>query len=276
MQLRPSGKAGPVVCSLDAYREYHKSTAQLWERQALIKARFIAGDAALGKAVERVIEQCAYGVGLTPEGVGEIHHLRIRMERELAGEDETRFNLKKGRGGLVDIEFLTQMLQLAHGHRLAGLRQRETLAALRALDAAKILKPQEYRLLADGYLFLRQLDHRLRLERDQSLDAFDAEPDRLEGIAKALGYSKPTSATSKRTGHSGRKLLRDYQLRRERIRACYERYFVAQTELDGVFPVQLTKIDNDVSNVRTYVPIILLARKPLCGLWDLCNKPKTA
>ena len=229
MQLRPSGKAGPVVCSLDAYREYHKSTAQLWERQALIKTRFIAGDAALGKAVERVIEQCAYGVGLTPEGVGEIHHLRMRMERELAGEDETRFNLKKGRGGLVDIEFLTQMLQLAHGHRLAGLRQRETLAALRALDAAKILKPQEYRLLADGYLFLRQLDHRLRLERDQSLDAFDAEPDRLDGIAKALGYSKPKSATSKRTGHSGRKLLRDYQLRRERIRACYERYFVAQT-----------------------------------------------
>ena len=123
MQLRPSGKAGPVVCSLDAYREYHKSAAQLWERQALIKTRFIAGDAALGRAVERVIERCAYGAGLTQEGVGEIHHLRMRMERELAGEDETRFNLKKGRGGLVDIEFLTQMLQLAHGHRCAGLRR---------------------------------------------------------------------------------------------------------------------------------------------------------
>ena len=229
MQLRPSGKAGPVVCSLDAYREYHKNTAQLWERQALIKTRFIAGDAALGRAVERVIEQCAYVAGLTQEGVGEIHRLRMRMEHELAGEDETRFNLKKGRGGLVDIEFLTQMLQLAHGHRLAGLRQRETLAALKALGAAKILKPQEYRLLADGYLFLRRLDHRLRLERDQSIDAFDAEPGRLDGIAKALGYAQPKHASSKRTGHSGQKLLRDYQLRRERIRTCYERYFVGQT-----------------------------------------------
>ena len=119
------------------------------------------------------------------------------MERELAGEDESRFNLKKGRGGLVDIEFLTQMLQLAHGHRIAGVRQRETLAALKALEAAKILKPREYRLLADGYLFLRRLDHRLRLERDQSLDAFDAEPGRLDGIAKALGYSKPNSTTVK-------------------------------------------------------------------------------
>jgi glutamate-ammonia-ligase adenylyltransferase len=227
MQLRPSGKAGPVVCSLDAYGEYHKSAAQLWERQALIKARCIAGDPALGTTVESVIEQGAYSTGLTQEGVGEIHHLRMRMERELAGEDESRFNLKKGRGGLVDIEFLTQMLQLTHGHRLAAVRQRETLAALKALEAAKILKPQEYRLLADGYLFLRQLDHRLRLERDQSLDAFDAEPGRLDGIAKALGYSKPSSTRSKRTGQSGQQLLRDYQKRREKIRACYERHFIA-------------------------------------------------
>jgi glutamate-ammonia-ligase adenylyltransferase len=162
------------------------------------------------------------------EGVGEIHHLRMRMEHELAGEDESRFNLKKGRGGLVDIEFLTQMLQLTHGRRIAGVRRRETLAALKALEAAKVLKPREYRLLADGYLFLRQLDHRLRLERDQSLDGFDAEPGRLDGIAKALGYSKPKNEGSKRAGQSGQKLLRDYQQRRERIRACYEHFFVPE------------------------------------------------
>lgn len=227
MQLRPSGKAGPVVCSLDAYRDYHQSAAQLWERQALIKTRFIAGDSSLGQEVERVISGCAYGVGLTEQGVGEIHHLRMRMERELADEDETRFNLKKGRGGLVDIEFLTQMLQLAHGHRLPNVRQRETLAALQALEGEKILKPREHQLLADGYLFLRRLDHRLRLERDQSLDGFDAEPSRLDGIAKALGYNKPKSVSAKQPGWAGQRLLRDYQLRREKIRACYERYFVS-------------------------------------------------
>ena len=228
MQLRPSGKAGPVVCSLDAYRDYHTNAAQLWERQALIKTRFIAGDLSLGREAEGVIEQCAYGVGLTTEGVGEIHHLRMRMERELAGEDETRFNLKKGRGGLVDIEFLTQMLQLAHGHRFAALHQRETLAALRALEAERIIERREYQLLADGYLFLRRLDHRLRLERDQSIDGFDAEPGRLDGIAKALGYGTPRKAKTSRAGKSGAKLLHDYQLRRERVRTCYERYFVAR------------------------------------------------
>jgi glutamate-ammonia-ligase adenylyltransferase len=228
MQLRPSGKSGPIVSSLDAYREYHRTASQLWERQALIKTRFIAGDGALGRAVEEIIARFAYGAGLPSGGVDEIHHLRMRMERELAGENETRFNLKKGRGGLVDIEFLTQMLQLAHGHLLPKLRQRETLQALKALHEENILRRGEYPLLADGYLFLRRLDHRLRLERDQSIDAFEASPGRLEGIAKALGYGHAKPLGKRKVSKSGAKLLRDYQSRREKIRACYERYFQAK------------------------------------------------
>jgi [glutamine synthetase] adenylyltransferase / [glutamine synthetase]-adenylyl-L-tyrosine phosphorylase len=159
--------------------------------------------------------------------VGEIHHLRMRMERELAGEDATRFNLKKGRGGLVDIEFITQMLQLSHGCRFPSLRQRATLAALKALHREKILKANEYRLLSESYLFLRRLDHRLRLERDQSIDAFEAEPGRLEGIAQALGYASPNRRQNVRAAKSGEKLLRDYRLKRERIRSCYEHYFLS-------------------------------------------------
>lgn len=225
MQLRPSGKSGPLVCSLEAFREYHKAASQLWERQALIKARYVAGDPILGKEIEQVAERFAYAEGLSDAGIGEIHHLRMRMERELAGEDETRFNLKKGRGGLVDIEFLTQMLQLAHGYRFDELRRRETLEALNALCAKNLLKKAEYHLLFDGYLFLRRLDHRLRLERDQSIDGFDAEPGRMDGIARALGYQGAKNVGKARGPKSGRKLLRDYQMRREKIRACYERYF---------------------------------------------------
>jgi [glutamine synthetase] adenylyltransferase / [glutamine synthetase]-adenylyl-L-tyrosine phosphorylase len=226
MQLRPSGKAGPIVCSLDAFREYHRSTSQLWERQALIKTRFVAGDPLLGAEIEKIAEQFAYSSGLSNEGVGEIHYLRMRMERELAGENETRFNLKKGRGGLVDIEFLTQMLQLAHGHHSRALRRRETLKALKGLFACKILKPVEYKLLSEGYLFLRRLDHRLRLERDQSIDAFEADPVRLDGIARALGYESINTSGKSARKKSGEKLLRDYEAKREKIRACYERYFV--------------------------------------------------
>jgi glutamate-ammonia-ligase adenylyltransferase len=225
MQLRPSGKSGPLVSPLGAFREYHKTSSQLWERQALIKTRRAAGDAALGKEVEKITAAFAYGRGLDRQGIGEIHHLRMRMERELASEDANRFNLKKGRGGLVDIEFLTQMLQLAHGQRLPKLRRRETLRALKALQDERILTDGEYRLLAEGYLFLRRLDHRLRLQRDQSIDAFEAEPGPLDGIAKALGYDG--TGSKKRGPESGRRLLRDYQSRREKIRACYERYFLA-------------------------------------------------
>lgn len=230
MQLRPSGKSGPLVCSLDGFREYHKTSSLLWERQALIKARCVAGDPALGKEIAKITEKFAYGQGLTPEGVGEIHHLRMRMERELAGEDETRFNLKKGRGGLVDIEFLTQMLQLSYGFRHSELRHRETLHALGALTEKKILKRDEYKLLSDGYLFLRRLDHRLRLERDQSIDAFERESGRLDGIAHAMGYDGPQGIRDKHAAKGGQKLLRDYERRREKIRACYERYFLPKTK----------------------------------------------
>ena len=225
MQLRPSGKAGPLVSPLGAFREYHKTSSLLWERQALIKTRRVAGDAALGKEVEKITEAFAYSRGLERNDIDEIHHLRMRMERELAGEDVTRFNLKKGRGGLVDIEFLTQMLQLVHGHRFPKLRRRETLRVLKALHDEKILKSSEYRLLSDGYLFLRRLDHRLRLQRDQSIDAFEAEPGRLESIAKALGYN---SKAKRAEPESGEQLLRDYRSGREKIRACYERYFLSK------------------------------------------------
>jgi glutamate-ammonia-ligase adenylyltransferase len=227
MQLRPSGKSGPLVSSLDAFREYHKSSSLLWERQALIKARFVAGDPTLGKKIEEIANSFAYGQGLTREGVGEIHHLRMRMERELANEGESRFNLKKGRGGLVDIEFLTQMLQLAHGYRYSELRRRETLRALRELNNKNILPGNEYKLLSDGYVFLRTLDHRLRLERDQSIDAFERDPVRLGGIARALGYDTGKQSGNKRAAQAGQRLLRAYEEKTEKIRKCYERYFLS-------------------------------------------------
>ena len=226
MQLRPSGKSGPIVSSLEAFRNYHKTSSQLWERQALIKARFVAGDPTLGKEVEKVAEGFAYGSALPENGIGEIHHLRMRMEKELAKEDESHFNLKKGRGGLVDIEFVTQMLQLAHGHRYPALKRRGTLDALKGLRDANILKASEFNLLHDGYLFLRRLDHRLRLEQDQSIDAFEADPARLDGIGRTLGYDGGKKTDEKTSPRAGKKLLRNYETRREKIRACYERHFL--------------------------------------------------
>ena len=234
LRLRPSGRFGPMVSSLAAFRHYHRTSSELWERQALIKARFVAGEPSLGAEAEQVAADFAYGTALTQAGIGEIHRLRMRMERELAQENPSRFNLKKGKGGMVDIEFLTQMLQLSHGHRLPEIRQRGTLAALRALHHQKIIRKAEYLLLSEGYLFLRRLDHRLRLVRDQSLDVLDREPDQLYGIAQALGYKDASKTAPKGKRRPGNLLLRDYELRRERIRACYDRFFkIGGTGMEG-------------------------------------------
>ena len=116
---------------------------------------------------------------------------------------------------------------MAHGHRGAGLRRQGTLEALRALSNLGIVKPGEFRDLSEGYLFLRRLDHRLRLDRDQSMDLLEREGEKLQGVARALGY--------KRRGgkEPGDLLLRDYELRRERVRAIYERFFKLESGSDS-------------------------------------------
>src|SRR5262249_5620427 len=134
MRLRPSGRAGPIVSSLAAFRHYHASSSELWERQALVKLRAAAGDSSLGDEAEEVARGFAYGQGLGDEDVAMIDHLRMRMENELAKENAQRFNLKKGMGGLVDIEFLTQMLQLKYGRGGRRIQTQGTLDALKALS----------------------------------------------------------------------------------------------------------------------------------------------
>jgi glutamate-ammonia-ligase adenylyltransferase len=208
-----------LVSALEAFRHYHETEAQLWERQALVKFRFVAGNRALGAKAESVAQDAAYAKPLLPEEIGEIDYLRMRMEKELAGESEAQFDLKTGMGGIVDIEFLTQMLQLSHGWREPDVRKQGTLEALAALRRRRILNTRDYRLLSEGYLFLRRLDHRLRLERDQSIHVLFREPERLEGVARALGYRK------RRGKEAGLLLLKDYERCRERIRLCYRRFF---------------------------------------------------
>ncbi len=225
-------KAGPLVTSLEALRNYHETSADLWERQALIKSRFAVGNEDLGRAAETVAQATAYGRGLEEKGVGEIHHLRIRMEKELAGESQSRFNLKKGRGGMADIEFTTQMLQLLHERRHPSLRKTGTLEALRELRDIDIVPDDDYLLLSEGYRILRRLDHRLRLEQDQSLDILERESTKLQGIAHAMGY---------KADDEGQLLLKDYEQRREQICSCYNRYF---SVVDKAEQIELTSDQN--------------------------------
>ncbi|MBI3796872.1 MAG: bifunctional [glutamate--ammonia ligase]-adenylyl-L-tyrosine phosphorylase/[glutamate--ammonia-ligase] adenylyltransferase [Deltaproteobacteria bacterium] len=218
-RLRPSGRSGSLVSSLTAFVRYHQTSSQLWERQALIKARVVTGDPLLKEPIAEVLESIVYAEEIDATGVAEIDRLRGRMEQELAREGRGRFNIKTGRGGLVDIEFLVQMLQLRYGRRYPALRQRATLAALEAVHACGVLPVDDFHLLRDGYRFLRTLENRLRIERDQPVEALESESEHLTSLARRLGYEGDDAAT---------RLLTDYQDQREAIRACYTRWFVQE------------------------------------------------
>jgi glutamate-ammonia-ligase adenylyltransferase len=189
-RLRPSGNAGPLVSSLDAFLRYHQGSAQLWERQALLKCRFVAGDRALGKEVEALARGFIYDRPLPPNAAEEIHRLRKRMEVELGREREDRLNLKVGRGGVVDVEFAVQYLQLLHGAEQPSIRARNTLKALYELQRAGIITLEQYKVLDGGYRFLRSMDVRLRLSHDASIDQFDPQvlaPEQLGRYRKETG-----------------------------------------------------------------------------------------
>ncbi len=215
-RLRPSGRAGSLVSSMAAFTRYHQTQAQLWERQALIKARAVAGDPDLAARVNALFERYVYSEPIRAADVAEIQRLRGRMESELAGETSERFNIKTGRGGLVDVEFLVQMLQLRYGHRSPALRHRDTLSALDALRACQVLSHEEVELLKRGYQFLRRLENRLRLERDQPVEALDRNAEHLTPLARRMGYEG---------ADAGSRVLAEYHRQREAIRACYSRLF---------------------------------------------------
>jgi glutamate-ammonia-ligase adenylyltransferase len=216
-RLRPSGNQGPLVSSLEAFEAYHRTSAQVWERQALIRARVVAGPAALGARLEAVIAGFVYGRSLDRAEVAEIARMRERIERERGGPSG-QVNVKTDRGGLVDVEFLVQMLQLRHGHAHPALRTRGTAAAIGALAAAGLLAPDDARALAEGHAFLQAVESRLRLERDQAVATTELDADASLSLARRLGYGGGDAAAVAA-------LRADHARHRAAIRALYDRHF---------------------------------------------------
>jgi glutamate-ammonia-ligase adenylyltransferase len=195
-RLRPSGNQGALVISVQGFTRYHTASggaqvrSQLWERQALLRARFVAGDAQLWKQVhERVILPAAYGpVADRAAMAAEVRRMRERMEAEIGKESTRGKNPKTGRGGLVDVEFAVQFLQLAHGHLNPSVRTPSTLAALQRLREAGLLRDAHHQALAKGYQFLRRLELRLRIVHDYAIDHLPEGGRPLWQLARRLGY----------------------------------------------------------------------------------------
>jgi glutamate-ammonia-ligase adenylyltransferase len=218
-RLRPSGSAGPLCISFEALAVYHAREARLWERQALLRARPVAGDAALfRRARAEVLDKSLYRP--PPAAIDEraaaqeLLAMRERMEREIAAESPGRYNSKLGRGGLVDVEFAVQFLQLVHGHAHPEVRTSSTPGALAALLRAELLAPSDHEPLARGYRFLRRLESRLRIVRDRSVDRLPETGLELLRLARRMGYRGP---------RAGDELLAEYQRTSSEVRAAFLR-----------------------------------------------------
>lgn len=215
-RLRPSGRSGPLVASIQRFVDYHRTEAELWERQAHLRARVVYGSERLRRHIDDTIEQLVYGSGLDAAGVREIDALRTRVENELAAEGPGRTNVKTGRGGIVDIEFLVQMMLLRHGHDHPSVRRRSTGEAIAALAQEGLLPADAAATLAEAYRFLRVLEARMRLERDRAVEQLGTDPQVLAPLARRLGFDGE---------RPGAELLERYERTRDEVRALYERYF---------------------------------------------------
>ncbi len=215
-RLRPSGNQGPLVTSLPAYERYHQSSAQLWERQALTRARVVSGPEAFGRRITQLTRQIVYHRPLPPEFRGEICRLRNRMEVEIAREGEDHFNIKTGRGGMVDVEFVVQYLQLRHGGEHPALQETNTLEALAALQREKLLTAADGAALREGYAFLRRLENRLRLIHDQSINELSGDRPYLAKLARRLGYPEGPMRPEEA-------FLQDYREVTQKIRTLFNR-----------------------------------------------------
>ncbi len=187
-RLRPSGNQGPLVSTLSAFREYHKTTSEVWEKQALVKARPVVGPAGLRNEVNDILRDCIARAGAREVILEVIARLRKRIEAELAGEDMVHVDVKTGHGGLVDVEFFVQANILIHADTRPEILRSNTLEALAALYRAGLVTQESFHALDSGYRFLSSLEDRVRLMEQRSVDRLSLEGDRLKGLANRLGY----------------------------------------------------------------------------------------
>ncbi len=187
--LRPEGKAGPLVRSLASHVAYYSRWAKTWEFQALLKARPVAGDLALGEAYVEALAPLVWRAGERPGFVEDVQAMRRRVESTLKS-DEVEREVKLGPGGLRDVEFSVQLLQLVHGRADDTVRSGTTLTALDELAAGGYVGREDARHLAEAYRWLRTVEHRLQLHRLRRTHLLPADGDdpAMRRLARSMGY----------------------------------------------------------------------------------------
>jgi glutamate-ammonia-ligase adenylyltransferase len=191
MRLRPEGRAGALVRSFAAFREYYDRWAETWERQALIKARPVAGDPELGERFAALIRPVVYRRLQGAALLEDVREMRSAVERKLEASGELAVHVKEGWGTIRDVEFAVQLLQLLFGSDHPELQVAGTLGALAALEGVGLLAADERRTLEAGYRFFRAVEHRLQLLHDLPVRTLPTEPRGLRRLARSMAFEDP-------------------------------------------------------------------------------------
>ena len=213
LRIRPGSKGSGFAAALDAAQRYYEDHGDLWERQTLTRARLVLGDRGLGRRVRVMLRRLVYGAPLPRSALKEIGEVRTRMELELGKETPGRWHVKLGRGGLVDVEFLTQALQLVHGAEHPDVRRPSTNAALAGLARMGALPAPTAAALREDYRFLRRVSTALRLLGARPTDTLELAGPMPARVASALGLP------------SREAFLAAYRERTMAVRAAYDEVF---------------------------------------------------
>jgi glutamate-ammonia-ligase adenylyltransferase len=216
LDLRPEGKNGAIVRSLESYEAYYERWSLTWEAQALLRARGVAGDQALLRDFEGLANRVRYPQEISPQDVREVKRIKARVESERLPQaaDPSR-HLKLGRGSLSDVEWFVQLLQLQHGARVPGLRTTSTLEALDAAVAEKLVTASDAARLREAWILASRARSAITLWTSKTSDVLPTDRLQLEGISRMLEYP-PRSAS---------KLEEDYLRATRRSRRVFERRF---------------------------------------------------
>lgn len=224
LRLRPEGRSGGIASSLRACEVYYESWGQTWERQALIKARPVAGDPVLGEAFQRLVVPFVYRQYLDFAALEEIRAMKERINLAVREDRRARRNVKLGYGGIREIEFLVQGFQLLQGGKNPWVREANTLRALHRLAGLTLLADADYEALVRAYIFLRRLEHRLQILHDRQTHTLPEAPRELATLARRMGYQPPEHPDPPAS------LLTDYERHTNAVRALYDAF------LQGVLP----------------------------------------
>lgn len=188
LRLRPEGKAGPVANSLQSLRRYYGARAEAWERLALLKAWPVAGDRFLGTRFINLVRPFIYGKPLDVADLDQLRRIKRGIDKEVSARRQQHRNVKLGFGGIREIEFVVQALQVSHGKRLPGICCRSTIDGLRALFEHGLLGEEELNSLSRAYVFLRDVENKLQMVLDLQTHVIPDRQAEVRACALRLGY----------------------------------------------------------------------------------------